>query len=132
MKCWRRRDEAGQSLVEFAMVVPLLLLIVFAIVDFGRILQGHVSLTNAVREGARAGAVGASSGTVQARVTGTASGLSPTVSVTIPSKAGDSVVVDATATVQLITPLGAFMSLVGNGTMSNSFTLTAKADMRLE
>ncbi len=132
MNRWRSRDEAGQSLVEFAMVVPLLLLVLFAIIDFGRIYQGHVSLTNAAREGARAGAVGESSATVQTRVATTASPLTPTVSVTIPSKSGDSVVVDATATVTLITPLGAMINFVSSGTMSNSFTLRATADMRRE
>jgi hypothetical protein len=132
MRRWRGRGESGQSLVEFAMVLPLLLVILFAIIDFGRIYQANVSLTNAVREGARLGAVGGTTAEVQARVRDTASGLSPTVSVTPAARAGDSVVVNATATVPLITPLGSLLSLIGGGSMSSSFTLNATANMRLE
>lgn len=132
MRRWRTRGERGQSLVEFAMVLPLLLLVLFAIIDFGRIYQGHVTLTNAVREGARLGAVGESDSVIINRVNATAGGLSPSTNVTPGEMAGDSVVVQATATVQLITPLGALMNLVANQTMNNSFILTATSDMRLE
>ncbi len=134
MRKWRRRGqrESGQSLVECAMVLPLLLVILFAIIDFGRIYQSNVSLTNAVREGARLGSVGATTGEIQARVADTASGLTPVTVVTPAAKPGESVVVDSTATVQLITPLGAMLNLIGGGSMSNAFGLKAKADMRLE
>ena len=128
----RGRGESGQSLVEFAMVLPLLLLILFAIIDFGRIYQGQVTLTNAVREGARLGSVGGSSGQIAARVAATSGGLSPSVTTTIPGAAGGSVMVEANATVTLITPLGNLITRVFGGTMSNSFALNARADMRLE
>jgi Flp pilus assembly protein TadG len=52
-----RRSEAGTSVVEMASVLPLLLLLVFAIGDFGIAYTRWNSLTNAVREGARAGVV---------------------------------------------------------------------------
>lgn len=51
------RREAGTSVVEMAFVLPLLLLLVFAIGDFGIAYTRWNSLTNAVREGARAGVV---------------------------------------------------------------------------
>jgi hypothetical protein len=47
------RDERGTSVVEFALVVPILFLIVFGIVDFSRAFYTMSSLTAAVREGAR-------------------------------------------------------------------------------
>jgi Flp pilus assembly protein TadG len=50
---WRRR--AGQSLVEMAMVLPVLTLLTFGLVDFGRAYYFQVSVTNAAREGARTG-----------------------------------------------------------------------------
>lgn len=53
----RRRRQAGTSVVEMAIVLPLLLLLVFAIGDFGLAYTRWNSLTNAVREGARAGVV---------------------------------------------------------------------------
>jgi Flp pilus assembly protein TadG len=52
-----RRTEAGTSVVEMAIVLPLLLVLVFAIGDFGIAFTRWNSLTNAVREGARMGVV---------------------------------------------------------------------------
>ena len=50
-----RRRERGQSLVEAAVILPILLLLVAAVVDFGRAFDAYIVLTNAVREGARFG-----------------------------------------------------------------------------
>lgn len=48
-----RRDERGQALVEFALVLPILLLLVLGIIDFGRAWNLHQTITDAAREGAR-------------------------------------------------------------------------------
>jgi Flp pilus assembly protein TadG len=52
---WRRfaRGERGAELIEFALVLPLLLLVVLGIVDFGFMFQRLEVVTNAAREGAR-------------------------------------------------------------------------------
>lgn len=47
------KSERGQSLLEFAMVLPLLLLLALGIVEFGRAYYQYNVLTKAVREGAR-------------------------------------------------------------------------------
>lgn len=47
------RDERGAAAVEFAFVVPVLLVLVCAIIDFGRLLYTANSLTGAAREGGR-------------------------------------------------------------------------------
>ncbi len=47
------RRGAGQALVEFALVLPLILLIIVLFLEFGRIIYIHTTLNNAVREGAR-------------------------------------------------------------------------------
>jgi Flp pilus assembly protein TadG len=59
----RRRDESsdkarsrGQSLVEFALVLPILLMIFAAAADFGRAFYAYVAIENAVKEGAIYGA----------------------------------------------------------------------------
>ena len=47
-----RRCERGQSLVELALVLPFMLLILFGIVDLGRVFNAYIVITNASREGA--------------------------------------------------------------------------------
>ena len=49
----RFRADSGAELVEFALVFPLLLLVVLGIVDFGFLFQEYEVVTNAAREGAR-------------------------------------------------------------------------------
>ena len=52
-----RRGGRAQSLVEFALVLPLFLLLVFALIDFSRMLFTYISLVNGTREAARAAAI---------------------------------------------------------------------------
>ena len=47
------RRRRGATLVEFAIVAPLLFLFIFALVEFGRMVMVHQIITNAAREGAR-------------------------------------------------------------------------------
>jgi len=49
----RLRSERGAELIEFALIFPLLLLVVLGIIDFGFLFQRYEVLTNATREGAR-------------------------------------------------------------------------------
>ncbi len=49
--------EKGASAVEFALVLPVLVLILFGIIEFGLLLYDKAVITNASREGARAGIV---------------------------------------------------------------------------
>lgn len=48
-------DSTGQSIVEFALILPLMLGVMFMITEFGRALYQYNSMTMAVREGAREG-----------------------------------------------------------------------------
>ena len=47
----------GQSVLEFALVLPLLLLLTFGVIEFGFFVYNQQIITNAAREGARAGIV---------------------------------------------------------------------------
>ena len=47
------RSERGQSLVELALVMPLLILLLAGMADLGRAFYGYISITNGAREGAR-------------------------------------------------------------------------------
>ena len=53
----RTRDR-GAAAVEMALVLPMLLFVVFGLIDFGRMLNTQLTLTEAAREGARAAALG--------------------------------------------------------------------------
>lgn len=52
-----KQKERGAVAVELAIVLPLLLLILMGIIEFGRVLNVQVSLTEAAREGARYAAI---------------------------------------------------------------------------
>jgi len=51
------KRKTGQSIVEFALVLPVLLLILMGIIEFGRLLETTNVLTSAAREGVRVAAV---------------------------------------------------------------------------
>jgi Flp pilus assembly protein TadG len=50
-------SERGQSLTEFALALPILALLLFAVIQFGITFNNYVTLTDATRAGARQGAV---------------------------------------------------------------------------
>jgi len=60
-KRMRRNRGRGQALVEFALVIPLFLLVIFGLVDLGRAVFVNNSLAEAARDGARYGSVQARS-----------------------------------------------------------------------
>ena len=82
----RRRRRGGQSLVEFAVVLPVFLLILAGILDFGLGLYSQMTVINAAREGARLGVVEPGNvADIKARVDAMAGGLDKsrlTISVT--------------------------------------------------
>ena len=55
IKYFRHRAEKGQSIVEYALVLPLLMLLLLGIVEFGLAIWHYDTLANAGREVARCG-----------------------------------------------------------------------------
>jgi Flp pilus assembly protein TadG len=125
--------------VEFALVLPLFLLILAAIVDFGMGLASTITLSNAAREGARLGTVNPSPSAIEARVRSVATTLdgtrlTVTSSCRTPSgsswvacsgagwQAGDSMVVRADYQYRMIWPLA----------MGTVIPLSASVEMRVE
>ena len=49
----KQKREDGQAMVEFALILPIFLLILCGIIDFGWLFYNQLSLNNACREGAR-------------------------------------------------------------------------------
>ena len=62
----RPRARRGQALVEFVLVIPILLLLVFGLMDFARAWQTHHAIADAAREGARMLVVNESAGFTEA------------------------------------------------------------------
>jgi len=52
-----RKAEKGQSLLEFALIVPILLIILAGVLDLGRLYYAYVSVTDAAAEGASYAAI---------------------------------------------------------------------------
>ena len=63
-----RRSQRGQAVVEFAFILPLLLLLILGITELGRMIMRTNLLTQAAREGVRRAAVGEPADSVVARV----------------------------------------------------------------
>ena len=135
----RGRSERGQSLLEFALVLPVFLVLVFGIIDFGLGLKAWISITNAAREGARVGAVRGTCDEIRQQVKDTSGGLVTSddqIEITpedCDGTSGDSVTVTVTYEYDLITPLGGMLSILGSGAgLPSSFELESTSDMRVE
>lgn len=50
---WRRNAERSQSIVEFSLIAPILIVLLFGVVDFGRLIYAYATINQAVNEGAR-------------------------------------------------------------------------------
>ena len=129
----RAPRDRGAAAVEFALLLPLLMLLVFGIVDFGRALNAQITLTQAAREGARLAALGEPN--VVSSTQAAATGLNP-VNVTVTScpagaGAGVNAVVQVSYTFSFITPIAAIAGLFGSG-FGSTMTLTAQGVMPCE
>lgn len=141
----RRRGERGAELIELAFVLPILLLVVSAIMDFGFLFQRYEVVTNAAREGARMASMpNYTDNDIRARVqqylaaSGLTSPPNPFCTITAASNVslgtGLSTIQVRTVTVRYpatFTFIGAFAALVGGGNWS-SIMLTAQSTMRTE
>ena len=67
--------RGGTTTVEFALVAPLLIFLLFGIIEFGLMVKDVVALNQAAREGSRAAAVGATPATLDDRIRGAAPGI---------------------------------------------------------
>jgi Flp pilus assembly protein TadG len=129
------RDRGGAA-VEFALLLPLLLLLIFGIIDFGRALNAQITLTQAAREGARLEALDQPN--VVSRTQAAATGLSNvSVSVVTACPVGaatalTNAVVKVTYTFSFITPVGSIAAMFGGGSYGAPVTLTAQGTIPCE
>jgi Flp pilus assembly protein TadG len=101
-------NQRGQTMTEFALVMPILLFLLLGIIQFGIVFNNYVTLTDAVRAGARKGAVARRlsdpAGAVQTQVHNAATDLKSSdlsVSVTSTFVQGSDVTVTATYPYQI-------------------------------
>ncbi len=136
----RKKDgEKGQALAEFALLVPIFMLLLFAIVDFGMGFYSWITVTNAAREGARLGAVLASEEQIKLRVLQTSDLINEdtNMTVTVTNAApggvpGESVVVTVDYDYDLITPMAGLVQMLSGSVLGPTLTLSSTAEMRLE
>ncbi len=120
----------GQALVEMAFVLPLLIMLLLGTVEFGRIMTSYIVVTHASREGARAGAVGASDDLISSTAREAAGTLNEEdISVDIwpssPRERGEPVNVKVYYEVPLVTP---FIGEI----ITNPFPVAVTTSMRVE
>lgn len=136
---FRRLDDRGVSLIEFAMILPFLFVLTFVVIDLSRAFYIKSMITAAAREGARVAAVtpdptNFGKPAVVARVTTVLqpTGVTtPTVTVTVDGSVGDQTTTVAVSTQFSWLYLGLF-NYVGASSITNPQTLTASSVMRYE
>ena len=133
----RRWRDRGAAAVEFAIVVPVLIVLVFGSIEFGLAVQARTMIGNAAREGVRVASLGGSVADVQASALGALgplSGTSPVVNYTCttsgsascnPAAPGKNSVATVVVTVHYTGITGMFPQLT-------DATLTASSEMRIE
>jgi Flp pilus assembly protein TadG len=64
----RKKGHKGQAMTELALVLPVLLLLVMSIIQFGLILKSYITVVNGARLGARIAAVGKTNAQITSKV----------------------------------------------------------------
>lgn len=143
-----RAETRGQSLVEFALVLPLFLLLVMGIADLGLAVFSYNSITNAAREGARLAIVNQDTAKITARATSqSAIARTPTLTVafyqkntdgtpdttkTCPVGASSYIGVGCLAVVTFQGSYAPITPIIGNVLFKNGVTFTAKTVLPVE
>lgn len=132
----RRREERGSAAVEFALIMPIFLMLLFGIIDFGYMINRTSVINNAARDAVREASLGGTEAQVRSAANVSLNGVpNATVAVscrkddgsscTFATKAtGDRAVVRIRYQHQMLTPIGIFMP--------GGFDLSRTAEMRIE
>ncbi|WP_223592031.1 TadE/TadG family type IV pilus assembly protein [Neobacillus bataviensis] len=123
------KSEKGQSLVEFALILPILILLLLGIIDFARIFHVYLTMDHAGREAARAASIGKDDSNIKSTAINNASSIGLTadkivVTPTGTRSSGSNVTIKITYPVTFLTPM------IGN--IIGPLTLTDTTVMRVE
>ncbi|KUO50534.1 MAG: hypothetical protein APF76_07760 [Desulfitibacter sp. BRH_c19] len=123
-----RKNEKGQGLVSFALVLPILAMLIFGIIQFGFIFYSQITITSAAREGARMASVGKQDQEIINKINSITSSI-PLLTVymnnvTISNRViGSEVEVFVPASVEIIVP-------ILDKAVGDDFIINAKSTMR--
>lgn len=139
------KRDSGASAVEFALIAPLLLILIFLMIDFARLGFVQISLNSAAREGVRASSFGLSTseistiansagGTAAQIATNSSSALLQVTqarSCSASTTLGRSTEVQVSTPFKWLTPIQLLTRSLGSqsGKLGNQFTLSAKGVM---
>ncbi|MCA4135134.1 TadE/TadG family type IV pilus assembly protein [Arthrobacter sp. M4] len=113
----RRDKERGAVAVEFAIVAPILVLLLMGIMEYGRAYNAQVSLTNAAREGVRVMAVNNNQTTAKTAAKNAAVSLSPALTDSNIAFSAASCTTGAQMTVTITYSLSTLTGIAGPFTM---------------
>lgn len=134
------RSDTGAAAVEFAIIAPLLFLLLFGLIDFGLAINARIVAANAAREGARVGSLGGTEAQIRAQVASASSTLDQsrvTVTVACKTPAGatcTSYASQATSggtSIVTVTYVYKWVTFVG-GSFGSDLTITRSSQMRIE
>src|SRR5262245_30316943 len=110
-----RRSDRGAAAIELALILPILLVMIFGVIDFGRVINTQMTLTEASREAARALAFGQTPLTRAQQVTGTTdTQLVSTTACPASATPGSTATVTLKQTYTYITPIMALLGTAGS------------------
>jgi Flp pilus assembly protein TadG len=121
------KSEKGQSLVEFALVLPLLVLLLFGIIDFARVFHVYLTMDHAGREAARAASIGNDAAEIKNTAVNDAASIGLTADRVVINgslNSGTDVKITITYPINFLTPV--------IGDIVGSFNLTDTTTMRVE
>ena len=125
------KNEKGQSLIEFTILLPLLLLLLMGILEFALMLNSYLSINNSAREGARLGIIDGSNLEISELITSISPNLrTENLVVNIlplegSRKSGDTITVEVIYNYQVSIPI------ISN-ILNDVVVLKAKTSMRME
>jgi Flp pilus assembly protein TadG len=136
---WSVRSGRGAAAIELAIALPLLVLVIMGLVDFGRLFFSQIGLGSASREGARAASIGLPAAQVQSVARASAPAVARIASLdaselTVTSTACSSTVtnentrVTVTTTFRWMTPIGLVQVFDPASARGDAFVISSESE----
>ncbi|HTF07120.1 MAG TPA: TadE/TadG family type IV pilus assembly protein [Asanoa sp.] len=125
----RGRRDRGAAAVEAAFVFPILLMLLFGIIDFGRMLNAQMNVTEAAQQGARIASFGDPPDQRIREIAGAEATITAIETCPLAASGGTAAVVGVSFPFEFVTPVGALADLLGAEGPSGTVTLTGHGVM---